>query len=320
MTIAKLVLTIWIAVLLGMLCVPSGIAAPAKVTIHVPSKSLALMPYYFGFDKGFFPTDIIEPQFIVMAPPTAIAALVSGDLDFSTTTGAATSAIMRGHPLRRVFYVQAEPSHALIAQNEFKSIKELAGKIIAVTALTDAVGMSARIMLRGNGIDPSQTTLLATQNVNNSVQALMTGKVNATLVAPPYAEDLESKGFRRLGEARTYAPMSFIGLVATTESLKKNPQKSLALITGLHRTLTYIHNPANRAEVVRYISTYHKIDLALAEKAFASQLLSYSKDGTKPRVAVEKEIEIYREILKIQKPFTPDDLEDMNLLRKVLGK
>ena len=189
-----------------------------------------------------------------------------------------------------------------------------------MTALTDAVGMSARIMLRGNGMDPSQTTLLATQNVNNSVQALMTGKVNATLVAPPYAEELESKGFRRLGEARTYAPMSFIGLVATTESLKKNPQKSLGLITGLHRTLTYIHNPAHRAEVVRYISTYHKIDLPLAEKAFASQLLSYSKDGTKPRAAVEKEIEIYRETLKISKPFTPDDLEDMSLLRKVLGK
>jgi hypothetical protein len=36
---------------------------------------------------------------------------------------------------------------------------------------------------------------------------------------------------------------------------------------------------------------------------------------------VEKEIEIYRESLKIAKTFTPDDLEDMSLLRKVqLGR
>jgi ABC-type nitrate/sulfonate/bicarbonate transport system substrate-binding protein len=26
----------------------------AKVTVHIPSKSLSLMPYYFGKDKGFF--------------------------------------------------------------------------------------------------------------------------------------------------------------------------------------------------------------------------------------------------------------------------
>ena len=44
---------------------------------------------------------------------------------------------------------------------------------------------------------------------------------------------------------------------------------------------------------------------------------SYSKDGIKPRAAVEREIDIYRETLKIVKPFTPDDLEDMSLLRKV---
>jgi hypothetical protein len=92
------------------------------------------------------------------------------------------------------------------------------------------------------------------------------------------------------------------------------------MIAGLHRTMNYILDPANRNEVVRYVSIYHKIDLELAEKAFAAQMLGYSKDGTKPRSAVEKEIEIYRESLKIAKTFTPDDLEDMSLLRKVQGR
>jgi ABC-type nitrate/sulfonate/bicarbonate transport system substrate-binding protein len=79
-------------------------AAPTKVTIHVPSKSLSIMPYYLGKDKGFFAAEGIEPQLVMMAPPTAIAAMVAGELDFSSTTVAATSAIMRGLPLRRVFY------------------------------------------------------------------------------------------------------------------------------------------------------------------------------------------------------------------------
>jgi hypothetical protein len=27
-------------------------SSPTRVTIHVPSKSLSIMPYYFGKDKG----------------------------------------------------------------------------------------------------------------------------------------------------------------------------------------------------------------------------------------------------------------------------
>src|SRR6266705_1703747 len=292
-------------------------SSPMRVTIHVPSKSLSIMPYYFGKDKGFFAPELVEPQLVMMSPPTAIVALVAGELDFATTLGAVTSAILRGFPLKRVFYVQADPSHALLAQPDIKTVQDLAGKVIAVTALTDAVGMSATVILKANGVDPSRVTLLATQVSDNAYKALTTGKVAATLMAPPYAEELEARGYRRLAEARTYAPLSFIGLVATTDTLKKNPQKAYALIADLYRTLTYMHNPANRTEVIQYIAGFHKIDPPLAEKAFTTQMQSYSKDGTKPRKSVEREIEIYRETLKIAKTFTPDDLEDMSLLKKV---
>ena len=296
-----------------------GATAPTKVTIHVPSKSLSIMPYYFGKDKGFFAAEQIEPQLVMMAPPTAIAAMVAGELDFSSTTGAATSAIMRGLPLRRVFYVQQDPVHVLLAQPEIKSVEALIGKTVGVTALTDAVGMSTSVILRAHGIEAGKVTLLAMQVTDNAIKSLTTRRIAATLLAPPYVEELEAKGYVKLAEARTYAPLSFIGLVSSMETVKKSPQKVYGMVAALHRTMNYILNPANRNEIVQYVSTYHKIDLALAEKAFAAQMLGYSKDGTKPRAAVEKEIEIYREGLKIAKTFTPDDLEDMSLLRKVQG-
>ena len=297
-----------------------GAAAPTKVTIHVPSKSLSIMPYYFGKDKGFFAAEQIEPQLVMMSPPVAIAALVAGELDFSSTTGAATSAIMRGLPLRRVFYVQQDPVHVLLAQPEIKSVEALIGKTVGVTALTDAVGMSTSVILRAHGIEAGKVTLLAMQVTDNAIKSLTTRRIAATLLAPPYVEELEAKGYVKLAEARTYAPLSFIGLVSSMDTVKKSPQKVYGMIAALHRTMSYILNPANRTEVVQYVASYHKLDLALAEKAFAAQMLGYSKDGTKPRAAVEKEIEIYRDTLKIAKTFTPDDLEDMSWLRKVQAR
>src|ERR1051325_8278323 len=131
-----------VMILFGLAGPGLGALQPSKVTVHVPSKSLAIMPYYFGKDKGFFSPELVEPQLVLMAPPTAIASVIAGGLDFASTPGAATSAMMRGLPLKRVFYVQQDPSHALLVQPEIKTIAELAGKPIAVPAITDAVGMS----------------------------------------------------------------------------------------------------------------------------------------------------------------------------------
>ena len=50
-----------------------GASAPIKVTLHIPSKSLSLMPYYFGKDKGFFAAEQIEPQLVMMAPQAVAA-------------------------------------------------------------------------------------------------------------------------------------------------------------------------------------------------------------------------------------------------------
>jgi ABC-type nitrate/sulfonate/bicarbonate transport system substrate-binding protein len=200
-----MLLCLVVCVLSAPICAVNAASAPNKVTIHVPSKSLSVMPYYFGKDKGFFAAEQIEPQLVMMAPPIAIAALVAGELDFSSTTGAATSAIMRGLPLRRIFYVQQDPAHVLLAQPEIKSIQDLAGKTMGVTALTDAVGMSANVILKGNGLDTTRVTLLAMQVTDNAIKALTSRKIAATLLAPPYAQELEAKGYNKLAEARTYA-------------------------------------------------------------------------------------------------------------------
>jgi ABC-type nitrate/sulfonate/bicarbonate transport system substrate-binding protein len=72
-------------------------AAPSntRAIIHIPTKSLTSMPLLFGKDKGFFTREGVDVDLVLMSPPTAIAALVAGELDFSTTVGVGISATMR---------------------------------------------------------------------------------------------------------------------------------------------------------------------------------------------------------------------------------
>jgi NitT/TauT family transport system substrate-binding protein len=291
--------------------------SPTKITIHIPGKSLSVMVFYFGKDKGFFFEEGIDAQLVAMSPPVAIAAMVAGELDFSTTLGVATPAIMRGSALKRVFYVQQDPTFALTAQPEIKTIRELTGKVIGVNAPTDAMGMSAKMILKGNRIDPSQVTFLSTQVTDNAYKALLTKRIAAALLPPPYAEEAEAKGYSRLAEAKDHAPLSTIGLVASMQTLVKNPDLIQRVIRVMLKTLAYLHNLMNRREMAQYVAGSFKIDPVVADKALVSMLAAYSRDGTKPRKAVENEIEIYRETLQITKAFTPEDLEDLSILKKL---
>jgi ABC-type nitrate/sulfonate/bicarbonate transport system substrate-binding protein len=286
--------------------------ANMRAIIHIPTKSLTSMPLFFGKDKGFFARENIDADLVLMSPPTAIAALVAGELDFSTTVGAGISASMRGLPIKRILYIQQYVTFALMAAPEIKSVRDLIGKSVGAVALTDATAIAAREIIKGNGVDPSAVNFFYTQSTQSSRTALMSRKLAAAMLPPPFAEETQLRGFNRLAEAKDYAPLSGIGLLASSEVLKRDPAKGLSVIRAVLRTMVYMRDPKNHSELVDYVLKIHKIDSSVAAEALATVMAVYSKDGTKPREAVQNEIDIYREALKITKAFTPEELEDMS--------
>jgi ABC-type nitrate/sulfonate/bicarbonate transport system substrate-binding protein len=289
-----------------------------RALIHIPTKSLTSMPLFFGKDKGFFAREGVDVDLVLMSPPTAIAALVAGELDFSTTVGAGISATMRGLPIKRILYIQQFVTFALMAAPEIKSVRDLAGKSVGAVALTDATAIAAREILKGNGLDPSVVNFFYTQSTESSRTALTSKKLAAAMLPPPFAEESQVRGFNRLADAKDYSPLSGIGLLASAEALKKDPAKGVSVIRAILRTMAYMREPKNQSELIDYILKIHKIDANVAAHALATVMAVYSKDGTKPREFVQSEINIYREGLKITQPFTPEDLEDMSFARKAL--
>ena len=293
-----------------------GGQANTRAIIHIPTKSLTSMPLFFGKDKGFFAHEGVDVDLVLMSPPTAIAALVAGELDFSTTVGAGISATMRGLPIKRVLYIQQSVTFSLMAAPEIKTVRDLVGKSLGAVALTDATAIAAREILKGNSMDPSAVNFFYTQSTESSRTALTSKKLGAAMLPPPFAEETEVRGFNRLAEAKDFAPLSGIGLLASANSLKKNSAKTVAVIRAVLRTMGYMRNPKNHGELIDYILKIHKIDASVAAHSLATVMAVYSKDGTKPREAVQNEIDIYREALKISQPFTPENLEDMSYLKR----
>src|SRR5437879_5103853 len=64
--------------------------------IALPSHTIAATHFYVGKSLGVFESYGFEPQILVLEPRAALAALLTGDLDFYTATGTTTRAALGG--------------------------------------------------------------------------------------------------------------------------------------------------------------------------------------------------------------------------------
>ena len=108
--------------------------------------------------RGFFKQEGLDAEILVMRPSTSIAALSSGDIDYTMLTGSVTRAAIAGFPLKVVAgFVNSSP-HALLGRPEFKSVKDLKGRRVGVGTFGTATHVLARMIIKHFGIDIDKET------------------------------------------------------------------------------------------------------------------------------------------------------------------
>jgi hypothetical protein len=75
------------------------LAQNTKVYVSVPSKSLTWFPAHLTEEKGFYLSEGLEVDFIIMKPQVALQALIAGDVGYTTALGSTMRSGIRGLPL-----------------------------------------------------------------------------------------------------------------------------------------------------------------------------------------------------------------------------
>ncbi|MBI2359007.1 MAG: ABC transporter substrate-binding protein [Deltaproteobacteria bacterium] len=96
----------------------SSHAAAEKVRTAIPQANLNYLSIYVTEAKGFFRAESIEHKTVVIVGPTATAALLSGDVDYSGAGGSGMRAATKGAPIKAImfqtervtFYLVTEPT------------------------------------------------------------------------------------------------------------------------------------------------------------------------------------------------------------------
>ena len=95
--------------LFALLLCPLAAGAAEKVRVTYPNLNGAYIFLFTAIDKGYYTQEGLDIELIESGGGTATPALVSGDVQFSTSGSSAISAIMRGARLK-VLLVGAGPA------------------------------------------------------------------------------------------------------------------------------------------------------------------------------------------------------------------
>jgi len=202
---------------LALLCaVLPGFAQLKEITVNYPAKATANWPLFLAKEGGYYQKYGLDAKLVFAVHPAGIAMLVSGEAQMTNyPMDQAMQAAMRDASLVIMGVPQNNGLFGMMTRNDVKSIRDLKGKRFGVSQLGDPPYSFAVAILGKYGIGPRDVEWvpLGTDG-NGRVAALVSGRVDATMVPPPAYFKLEPMGFKAIANLADnkdlYAPLAYV--------------------------------------------------------------------------------------------------------------
>jgi ABC-type nitrate/sulfonate/bicarbonate transport system substrate-binding protein len=232
----------------------SLIAASARgerIRTSVPGLNLNYLSVFTADAKGFFKDEGLENETIVIGGPAGIAALVSGDVDYSGAGGSGLRAAVRGAPLKAILYQTEKPTWYLIVHPSITKISDLKGKKIGVALLGDSEDRFTTLFVERGGLSAKDVTKISLgTNPGDKVLAIKTGSVAAVVLDPAATIVAEREGLRSLAYLGDVFPLPFQGYVTTERKIGENSAQIKRWVRAVVKGLMYLRErPEEAADI-----------------------------------------------------------------------
>ena len=306
--------TLW-GILLAMFFLPTSVDALDKIRIGFPDRAAQFIPLPLGEQRGFFREEGLQGEFIRIAPTVAVAALVSGEIDYYTSIGSGVAATVRGLPVRVIACYLPSAPIALIARPEFKSVRELKGKTIGINTYGSPLEVIGRLIVKHFGMDPdNEVKFLVTGMIESRFAAMSQGLTAATLGSAPLDFIGKKQGFVVLASAHELFSYPASGLATTLKKIKEKPDEVKRVIKAGIKANRYISQ--NRAGTIQVIADWLKIDQEMATATYNSVSKAFNDDGSMPEDGLRLVIEEAKRTAKVNREISTNEVEDLSILRE----
>src|ERR1039458_1570552 len=245
------------AKLLALFLMSGIVAAQSKITVAVGGGAcLCYLPTVLAkelgeFDKAGLAVDLVDLKGgsdALKAVLGGSADVVSGYFDHCVNLAAKKQELQAFVVYDRYpgLVLVVSPSHT----SEIKSIKDLAGKKVGVSAPGSSTDFFLKYLLKKNGVDPASAAVIGVGLGPTAVAAMEQGQIDAAVMLDPSVTLLQGKfkDLKILSDTRTQKDTQAVfggdypGGALYTKWIEKHPKETQGLTTAIVNTLAWIHS------------------------------------------------------------------------------
>jgi NitT/TauT family transport system substrate-binding protein len=276
-----------------------GVCEARTIHVAVPTLSMVVIAFTAAKDKGYYRDEGLDVDLVQMRDTLGISALIGGNAEFASMSGAGMTAMLGGVPLRFVYSSFFRPMFWLYAKPEFQDIKLLKGRRIGVTGLGSGPDNLLREVLKRSGIEGGRdATILALGLPATLASALRNGTVDAGMISPPFNFTVRDAGFRELVSFLKEDFVELQGSILVNDKLlQSDPGLVEKFVRGTVKGLRYARE--NKAGTVSILLHYMKLKEDIAGQYYDQVRPIMTADGT---VNVDMQKKYLDQALKVLNP------------------
>jgi len=300
----------------------TGYAAEAqtplqKITLSYSSSGMPTVDWLIAKERQFFREEGLEPLFVQMSANMAVTAGTTGDLHGLGSIGSAIRAIHRGVPLRVVSVSLRRPIFWLVVRPEFRTVKELKGKLLGTATVGGSQHTAARKLLSAGGLDPDKDiTTIAGGDEARHLQSLITNTIQVAAVSPPWVFLGRDKFKMNVLDSAIdkYASLQN-GLAVNVKLLQERPDLVKKMLRAKSKAARFIEQ--NERETAEMLAKIWNSDVAIALESLRSTKAAFTASGIPTDDEINEHLVMDAQILKLAEPIAPAKVFDFALQREV---
>ncbi len=304
------------------------VSAADKVRVSLADTSdPAYLPFFVAIDKGYYRDLGLDVDVVYVGGGVATRALLAGSLEFSTSTGSAVSAILKGAALKVVMTLTDRVPWKLWATGpQTKSLQDLQGKSVGIQSHGDLFEMSMRTVLRQAGMDGDAVRYAQLGFGSGArIAAIEQGLLSAVMLTNLEERIVRERG--ALGKAHILVDISHTirapnnGLVASDRLIASNPSVVERMVRGTLMAMQYIRT--QRAGALR-IYAAHAPDLspAVLRGSLDETAATYLEAGEAAKPVLDTDIAVRSSIVDVKPGAVPssEQVYDYALVRQAAAR
>ena len=216
---------------------------------------------WVGRDLRIFEKHGLDVEIVMITGAArSVAALLGNSTHFAT--GSATgplAAAVRGSDMKVIAASYNKFPYAFVVKPEIRSPKELRGKRVNILNYGGSNDLALQLALREWGMKLSDVQVIIGGDAPTRMGALMSGRIDATILSPPHLTIVSKAGYRILadmGDMSANFPQS--SLYVKGSSLRENRDRVKRFLRGYAEAIHVIKT--DRARTMKVFANRMRID------------------------------------------------------------